>query len=106
MSKRTASPAEVRSFAVAAGLQVGSRGRFSPEVVRAFNKAHKGLKYTEAAFKPLQKVTAKPGKGTPRTRNINIAEARAWANANGYNVGERGRLAANVKQDYVLSLSK
>jgi hypothetical protein len=36
-------PAEVRAFARENGLTVGSRGRFSPQVVAAFLSAHPAL---------------------------------------------------------------
>lgn len=106
MAARTASPAEVREFAASKGIKVGTRGRFSAELIADFNKGRK-VKYTPRAFKPTVKVTAlrenaKGGK-TPVSRQINVAEARAYAAANGLKVGTRGRVTEDVLKAFVLA---
>lgn len=44
---RPATATEVRNWARSKGYDVGSRGRFSAEVIEAFNKAHRVKAYTE-----------------------------------------------------------
>ena len=91
----------VRAWAVEQGLTVGSRGRLDPKVREAFEKAHKGQKYTEGNKSPKTvKVTATSvsakGRKTPVTKVVDIAEARAAAQAAGVSVGARGRVRQNV----------
>ncbi len=45
MASSTAVPSDVRTWAVENGFDVGSRGRFSAELIAAYNKAHPRKKY-------------------------------------------------------------
>lgn len=108
MSKNTASaaPAAVREWATANGFEVGSRGKFSAALIKAYNSAN-GLKYRPGQHVPTVKVSAKPAKGRTVTRSVNIAEARAWARnvmPEG-TVGTRGRLDSEILAAYVLHTS-
>ncbi|MEU3599730.1 Lsr2 family protein [Streptomyces sp. NPDC006798] len=40
------------------------------------------------------------GKGRAASDNKNTAEVRAWAKANGYDVNDRGRVPATVREAY------
>ena len=99
--KATASPADVRAWARENGHKVGTRGRFAPDLIRAFNASH-GLKYREAQHVPTVEVTAKPEKGRKVTRKVNISLVREAAAAAGVPVGKRGRISQEVIQAYVL----
>jgi hypothetical protein len=99
--KATASPADVRAWARENGHEVGTRGRFAPDLIRAFNASH-GLKYREAQHVPTVEVTAKPEKGRKVTRKVNISLVREAALAAGVPVGKRGRISQEVIQAYVL----
>jgi hypothetical protein len=44
-STKQATAAEVRAWAAAKGLGVGTRGRISAEVAQAFNAAHRVVEY-------------------------------------------------------------
>ena len=99
--KATASPADVREWARANGHPVGTRGRFAPDLIKAFNASH-GLKYREAEHVPTVEVTAKPEKGRKVTRKVNIALVREAALAAGVPVGKRGRISKEVVEAYVL----
>lgn len=99
--KASASPADVREWARANGHTVGTRGRFAPDLIKAFNASH-GLKYREAEHVPTVEVTAKPEKGRKVTRKVNIALVREAAAAAGVPVGKRGRISQEVIQAYVL----
>lgn len=97
---------EVRQWLTAQGYEVGSRGRFDTEHVEAFNIAHKRNRrqYVMGEGKVLVEVKAKPAKGRTVKRQINIAEARAWAVENGKPAGKRGPLPKETVEAYVLSL--
>ena len=99
--KATASPADVREWARENGHKVGTRGRFAPDLIRAFNASH-GLKYREAQHVPTVEVTAKPEKGRKVTRKVNISLVREAALAAGVPVGKRGRISQEVIAAYVL----
>ena len=99
--KASASPADVREWARANGHTVGTRGRFAPDLIKAFNASH-GLKYREAEHVPTVEVTAKPEKGRKVTRKVNIALVREAALAAGVPVGKRGRISQEVVEAYVL----
>lgn len=104
-NKRTASPADVRTWARENGHTVGTRGRFAPALVKAYNAAHKGAPYVEAAFIETRKVTAtvtdKRGRKRPVTRSVSLPEVRKAAAAAGVKVGERGRIGSTVLAAYV-----
>jgi hypothetical protein len=50
---------DVRQWARQKGLEVGERGRLSPEVLAAYSAAHGGAKVAPAAKKPAAKKAAK-----------------------------------------------
>lgn len=99
--KVSASPADVRAWAADNGFTVGKRGKFSAEVISAFNKSN-GLKYRAGHHVPTVKVSAKPAKGRTVTRTVNVAQVRAAALDAGVEVGKRGRLDRKVIDAYVL----
>lgn len=99
--KVSASPADVREWAKANGHEVGARGKFSRDLIAAYNKAN-GLKYRQGQHVPTVKVTAKPEKGRSVTRTVNVAQVRAAAADAGVSVGKRGRLDRKVIDAYVL----
>ncbi len=99
--KVTATAAEVRAFARATGLAVGARGRFSPEVVEAFN-AKSPVPYVEGGHVHSVEVTAKSRNHRKITRRVNPAEVRAAAKAAGMKVGDRGRLPREAFERFVL----
>ena len=99
--KVSASPADVRAWAADNGFNVGKRGKFSQEVISAFNKAN-GLKYRQGQHVPTVKVSAKPAKGRTVTRTVNMAQVRAAAIEAGVPVGKRGRIDHKVTEAYVL----
>jgi hypothetical protein len=98
----SASPSQVRAWAEAEGLiKAGQRGRLGAPVIKAYNAKH-GVKHTESKYAKTVKVTAKPAKGRKVTRTVLIPEVRAWASDNGFKVGPRGTLSAEVLSAYVL----
>lgn len=99
--KVSAAPADVRAWAADNGFVVGKRGKFSRDLIRAYNKAN-GLKYREGDHVPVVKVTAKPAKGRSVTRTVNMAGVRAAAVEAGVPVGKRGRIDQKVIDAYVL----
>lgn len=79
-----AAAADVRTWAGEAGLKVGKRGRFAPEIVEAFNKAHNGkggprLRYVEGTDARQAKVTYKADNGRTKTRVVSLAAVREHA---------------------------
>ena len=96
-----ASPADVRAYAQKNGIAVGTRGKFSKDLISAYNKSH-GVKYVEGKHVARVKVTAKPEKGRSVTRSVNMGEVRAAALDAGLPVGKRGRIAEEVVNAYVL----
>ena len=99
--KVSAKPADVRAWASANGHEVGKRGKFSKELILAFNRAN-GVKYREGAHVPTVKVSAKPAKGRTVTRTVNMAQVRSAAREAGVPVGKRGRIDRKVVDAYVL----
>ena len=99
--KVTASPASVREWASEQGIKVGTRGKFSRDLIRAFNKAH-AVKYSPGNHVAAVKHTAKPDKGRAKTLTINVAQVRAAAAEAGVPVGDRGRVSKAIKDAYVL----
>lgn len=99
--KVSASPADVRVWAADNGFTVGKRGKFSRELIAAFNKSN-GLKYREGEHVPTVKVSAKPVKGRTVTRTVNVAQVRAAAQEAGVPVGKRGQIAPAIMEAYVL----
>lgn len=99
--KKSASASEVREWAREQGVAVGKRGRLAPDVVKAYNAAHR-IKHVEAAHVETVEVTAKPEKGRAITRRVNISQAREAAREAGVEVGARGRLPKSVLSAFVL----
>ena len=102
---KSATAAQVREWANAQDdLTVGKRGRFAPEVIAAFNKAHKRnrLQYAEGQWEETVAHTAKPAKGRKVTEQVNLPRARQWAKDNGHEVGSKGPLPVAVLDAYVL----
>lgn len=99
--KVSAAPADVRKWAAENGHTVGKRGKFSTDLIAAYNKAN-GLKYRQGQHVPTVKVTAKPEKGRSVTRTVNVAQVRQAAAEAGVPVGKRGRLDRKVIDAYVL----
>lgn len=100
----TASPSAVRAWAREQGMQVGTRGKFSPDLIKAYNAAN-GVKYVEGQHVPTVRHSVKPAKGRTVTRTINPRDARAWAAAAGLTVGKRGRVPQEILDLYVLNLA-
>jgi len=97
-------PSEVRAFAKANGIPVGSKGRFSQSLVDAFNKGKRGPKrYNETLdFAPHVLCVGKV-KGRPPVRKVvAVPVLRAAALAAGEPIGERGRIPATVKAKYAV----
>lgn len=98
----SASPAQVRAWAVSQGLiKEGQRGRLGAPVIKAYNKAHP-VKHSEAGYVPTIKHTAKPEKGRKVTRTVNVTQVRVAAQKAGMKVGARGTLPTSVLDAYVL----
>src|SRR5690349_10243510 len=106
MSTRIVPTADmVRSWAQKKGLTVADAGRLPFDVVEAYNKAHK-VKYESALRQPARLVkltgtkTDKAGRPRSKTVTATFPEIRAWAVEAGYNLGERGRIPADVLSAY------
>lgn len=99
-SKRTVGPSAVREWATEAGVQVGARGRFSAELLDQFHAANPKVKYTvghvEGQTIKGVRVTAS-GRTIPVQVKATPAQVREWADAQGLDVGARGRISAEVK---------
>ena len=88
----TASPSDVRQFAIDNGFDVGTRGRFSAELIDAFNRAS-ARKYSVGAYvdgKTAAKVRDNRGKLV--TRHFIAADVRKVLVDHGYAKPGRGRL--------------
>lgn len=99
-------PSAVRAFAKEHGIPVGSKGRFSEALVKAFNKGKRGhARYDESlTYAPSVTVTVKP-KGKPPVRKTFAAPAlRAeMAKAGLVSPTSRGRIPSQKAKEYVLS---
>lgn len=94
---------QVRTWARANGVTVGERGRFKPEVVKAFNEHpdNKGVrKYTEGNVKHIPLKVRVNGKS--RTKTFPEAEVRAAAGAE---AGRRGPLSSKALEAAAKALS-
>jgi hypothetical protein len=57
--------------------------------------------YTEAGRKTGGRATGSRGRAVTDKRNgQDTAAIRAWAKANGYDINERGRVPANIREAY------
>lgn len=95
---------EVRAWAIGEGLAQPGQGRLSQKAIDAFNKGRKGVHRYER-HTVVRRHAAKPARGRTVERNYDPSAAREWARAEGYRVGERGKLADPVLTAYVLFLA-
>ena len=99
-------PDAVRQFAKDNGIAVGTRGRYSEELKRAFNKGKRGhARYDESkVYAPHVTVTVKP-KGKPPVRKTYAAPVlRAeMAKAGLVSPTSRGRIPSQKAKEFVLS---
>lgn len=97
--RREVGPGRVREWAQEVGETVGSRGRFSAELLEAFHKANPRERYA-VGKQEGRKITGSRetsnGRKVPVTVVATIADVRAWARAEGVQVGARGRIAPEV----------
>ena len=95
-------PSEVRAFAKANGIPVGSKGRFNSDLIAQFNKGRRGPKrYDETLDYAPHVVCVGKVKGKPPVRKtVAVPVLRAAAVAAKAPIGERGRIPANVKAAY------
>lgn len=103
---RIVSADEVRTWARKRGIAVSDRGRLSPSVVSAYNRAHKASQYV---VQPRPAVTVvkmvgqradKRGRNRKVTVEATVPAIRTWAQSAGFTVGQRGRIPATVKHAY------
>lgn len=89
-------------------VTVGLRGKFSQPLIDAFHKANPTQKY-EVGHVPTIKVkgvrTASNGRRYGATVTTTLTEIRAFAKAEGLPIGDRGRIAKEVKEAFVASTS-
>lgn len=95
--RQSASPEQVRIFAAANNLPTGKRGKFTAEVIAAYNKAHP-VKYipgghVQRAHRYDVKIK---GKKTQRTTTPELV--RAVLREAGEPVGKRGRITQDQVQ--------
>ena len=95
-------PSEVRTFARENGLTVGTRGKFSDEVTKRFNKGRKGPKRYDPSVPYAPHVTCVGKvKGRPPVRKtVAVPVLREEAAKHGVNIGARGRISEQVKVAY------
>jgi hypothetical protein len=94
----------VRVWARNKGMEVAGHGRLNSEVIAAFNKAHKSRQYEVTMVQPgLSRVIEVKGYkigGNGRkvriTEKVANADVRSWARDNGFSIGDRGRIPAEV----------
>lgn len=98
-SRKNVGGNEVRTWAKAEGLAVGERGRFSQELVDAFHKANKTVRY-EPNHVPTRQIQGmretSNGRKVPVKVTATLAQVRAFAKAEGLTVGSRGRVSQEV----------
>lgn len=95
-------PSEVRAFAKEHGIPVGSKGRFNADLIAQFNKGKRGPhRYDETKDYAPHVVCVGKVKGKPPVRKVvPVPALRAAAVAAGVQIGERGRIPAEVKAAY------
>lgn len=88
------------------GLSVGKRGRFAPEVVKAFNRAHRDVKggprlrYVEGTDARQVTVTYKADNGRTKTRVVSLAAVREHAGT----AHRQGRTPKSAVEAYARTL--
>lgn len=97
--RREVGGSQVRAFAKEQGLEVGTRGRFSQELIDAFHKANKSVRYVPNHV-PTRKISGmrevSNGRKVPVTVTATLTEVRAFAEAEGLAIGKRGRVSQDV----------
>lgn len=104
MATITAVTAEdVRAWARNKGLDVAEHGRLSGETIAAYNKGRKHTYAPTMVQADVSRVIEVPGfrlgkngRKVRVTEKVTNAEVRAWARENGLDVGDRGRIPAEV----------
>lgn len=98
MARKVVGSAAVRTWARENGHTVGDRGRFSADLVKAFEKAT-GQRYETGHVPTVEvkgtRVTDKNRK-VPVRKQVTLAEVRAAAAEAGVPVGARGKVPAAV----------
>jgi hypothetical protein len=97
--RRSVGGSEVRTWAKEQGREVGTRGRFSDDLVKDFHKANTAVRY-EPNHVPTRKISGtrvtESGRKVPVTVTATLSEVRAFAQAEGLPIGKRGRVGADV----------
>lgn len=89
--KTSATPSAVREWARENGFETGKRGRYSSQLVAAYNQAHKGSqRYVPQKGYPVAVTEVKVGN---KTRKVPVAEARKLLAEAGEPIGRRGRVS-------------
>lgn len=109
----TSNGSQVREWAKAHNVDAGGkRGRLPKETIAAFDKAHPKAPYaagtrSDGMVKVSGSREVSNGKGgtrkVPFSRQVNVTEARAWGNSNGFTLGERGRIPAEVLKAFAIA---
>ena len=103
-TRKVARPADVRAWAREQGMTVGERGKFPPDVIKAYNKAHKHAPYRQAEFVPtvnVRGIRVVNGRKVPVQQKVSLTEVRKAAEAAGVEIGARGRIPADILTAYV-----
>lgn len=103
---------DVRAWGRARGFQVADRGRLSHELIAAYNKGRKHT-FVQTHAPVAQPITVvvgskadKRGREKPVTETVTAGPIRAWAKANGVELGQRGRIPASVVEAYGAAVAK
>lgn len=95
----TVPASDVRDFAIVNGIPVGSRGRFSAELISAFNKANH-RKYSEGLYVEKTPAKVRDGRGRKAIRHFDTAEVRRVLVEYGLAKPGRGRLPKDAYEIY------
>ena len=88
-----------REYLVGLGLAQEGRGRFSREANAALESAIKdGMTFSDPTPVVAKSAAVSLGKSIRKAKSQ--GNVRAWARANGYEVGERGRFSAEILAAY------
>lgn len=94
MARKNVSASTVRNWAKDNGVEVGTRGRIHPNVISAFHKANKNMRYEVASDAEKRTVTV-PVKvldslGRVQTKRVTVTTSEA-RDLLGHEKGRRGR---------------
>jgi len=93
-----------REWLAAQGLaKPGTRGRFGKAAHEALEQAEKdGIVFDDPTPKPAKEVATEGAEAPskPSRPTSENAEIRAWARDNGFTIGERGRISAEILAAY------